>query len=69
MGPAGGIGYEPYRCPFLLRPDLDYEKPAPYLIRSAIPMDEDGNVILPMEPSLGMEPLLLFFRFVAAQAR
>jgi len=39
----------------LLRPDLDYEKPAPYLKAICDPLDDDGNVILPTKPGLGME--------------
>jgi L-alanine-DL-glutamate epimerase-like enolase superfamily enzyme len=39
----------------LLRPDLDYEKPAPYLKAICDPLDDDGNVILPSKPGLGME--------------
>jgi L-alanine-DL-glutamate epimerase-like enolase superfamily enzyme len=39
----------------LLRPDLDYERPAPYLKAICDPMDEGGNVILPTEPGLGMD--------------
>ena len=39
----------------LLRPDLDYEKPAPHLKAICDPMDDDGNVILPTQPGLGME--------------
>jgi len=39
----------------LLRPDLDYDRPAPYLKAICDPMDDDGNVILPTQPGLGME--------------
>ena len=39
----------------LLRPELDYEVPAPYLKAICDPMDDDGNVILPTKPGLGME--------------
>ena len=39
----------------LLRPDLDYETPPPYLQAIPDPLDDDGNVILPTTPGLGME--------------
>ena len=39
----------------LLRPDADYETPPPYLKANCDPMDDDGNVILPQKPGLGME--------------
>ncbi len=39
----------------LLRPDLDYDQPAPYLKAICDPMDGAGNVILPTLPGLGME--------------
>jgi len=39
----------------LLRPDLDYETPPPYLKAIPDPLDDDGNVILPTTPGLGME--------------
>lgn len=39
----------------LLRPDFDYETPPPYLKAICDPLDEDGNVILPQAPGLGME--------------
>jgi len=39
----------------LLRPELDYEKPPPYLKEICDPMDDDGSVILPQKPGLGME--------------
>lgn len=39
----------------LLRPDLDYETPPPYLKAIPDPMDSEGNVILPTKPGLGME--------------
>ncbi len=39
----------------LLRPDLDYERPAPYLKAICDPLDDDGNVILTTAPGLGME--------------
>ena len=39
----------------LLRPDFDYEKPAPYLNAICDPLDDDGNVILPTGPGLGMD--------------
>ena len=39
----------------LLRPDLDYETPPPYLKAIADPMDGEGNVILTTKPGLGME--------------
>ena len=39
----------------LLRPDLDYETPPPYLKAIPDPLDDDGNVILPTAPGLGME--------------
>ena len=39
----------------LLRPDLDYEKPAPWLKAICDPMDGQGNVILPTKPGLGFE--------------
>lgn len=38
----------------LLRPDLDYEQPAPFLKAICDPMDDAGNVILPTTPGLGM---------------
>ena len=38
-----------------LRPDFDYETPPPYLKTICDPMDDDGNVILPQKPGLGME--------------
>jgi L-alanine-DL-glutamate epimerase-like enolase superfamily enzyme len=39
----------------LLRPGFDYEKPAPYLNAICDPLDDDGNVILPTGPGLGMD--------------
>jgi L-alanine-DL-glutamate epimerase-like enolase superfamily enzyme len=39
----------------LLRPDLDYEQPAPYLKSICDPLDGEGNVILPTKPGLGFE--------------
>jgi len=39
----------------LLRPDLDYETPPPYLKAIPDPMDGEGNVILTTKPGLGME--------------
>jgi len=39
----------------LLRPDLDYETPPPYLKAIPDPMDDEGNVILTTKPGLGME--------------
>ena len=39
----------------LLHPDVDYETPPPYLKTICDPMDDDGNVILPQGPGLGME--------------
>ena len=39
----------------LLRPEFDYETPAPYLKAICDPLDDDGNVILPTKPGLGME--------------
>lgn len=39
----------------LLRPDLDYETPPPYLKAIPDPLDGDGNVILTTQPGLGME--------------
>lgn len=38
-----------------LHPDFDYETPPPYLKAICDPMDDDGNVILPQGPGLGME--------------
>jgi len=39
----------------LLRPDLDYETPPPYLKAIPDPLDGEGNVILTTKPGLGME--------------
>ncbi|NLV74844.1 MAG: enolase [Chloroflexi bacterium] len=39
----------------LLRPDLDYDVPPPYLKAIPDPLDDDGNVILTTKPGLGME--------------
>ena len=39
----------------LLGPDFDYEIPAPYLNAICDPLDDDGNVILPTGPGLGMD--------------
>ena len=39
----------------LLRPEFDYEVPEPYLKAICDPLDDDGNVILPTKPGLGME--------------
>lgn len=39
----------------LLRPDLDYDTPPPYLKAICDPMDNEGNVIVPQTPGLGME--------------
>jgi L-alanine-DL-glutamate epimerase-like enolase superfamily enzyme len=39
----------------LLRPDLDYETPPPYLKAICDPLDDQGNVIVPTKPGLGME--------------
>ena len=39
----------------LLRPDFDYDTPPPFLKAICDPMDEEGNVILPQTPGLGME--------------
>lgn len=39
----------------LLRPDLDYETPPPYLKALCDPLDDQGNVIVPTKPGLGME--------------
>jgi L-alanine-DL-glutamate epimerase-like enolase superfamily enzyme len=39
----------------LLRPELDYETPPPYLKAIPDPLDTDGNVILTTKPGLGME--------------
>ena len=39
----------------LLRPEVDYEQPEPYLKAIADPMDADGNVVLSKAPGLGLE--------------
>lgn len=39
----------------LLHPERDYERPEPYLKAICDPMDNDGNVVLPQKPGLGME--------------
>jgi L-alanine-DL-glutamate epimerase-like enolase superfamily enzyme len=39
----------------LLGPGFDYETPRPPLLRICDPMDNDGNVIIPKTPGLGME--------------
>lgn len=39
----------------LLRPDLDYDTPPPYLEKIPDPLDDEGNVILTTAPGLGME--------------
>ena len=39
----------------LLWPDFDYEVPSPYLNAICDPMDDNGNVILPTGPGLGMD--------------
>ena len=39
----------------LLRPELDYEQPEPYLKAIPDPLDGDGNVVLSQEPGLGLE--------------
>ena len=39
----------------LLRPELDYEQPEPYLKAIPDPLDGDGNVILSTAPGLGLE--------------
>jgi len=38
-----------------LQPGVDYETPVPYLKTICDPMDDDGNVIVPTTPGLGME--------------
>jgi L-alanine-DL-glutamate epimerase-like enolase superfamily enzyme len=39
----------------LLHPDLDYERPAPYMCSICDPLDGAGNVILPQRPGLGLD--------------
>jgi len=39
----------------LLRPDFDYETPAPYLNSIVDPLDDEGNVILPQLPGIGLD--------------
>ena len=39
----------------LLRPEVDYEQPEPYLKAIADPMAADGNVVLSQAPGLGLE--------------
>ncbi|MFB0522375.1 MAG: enolase C-terminal domain-like protein, partial [Candidatus Bathyarchaeia archaeon] len=39
----------------LLGPNFDYEKPRPPLKKICDPMDNDGNVLIPQTPGLGME--------------
>ena len=39
----------------LLHPEVDYETPPPHLKAICDPLDEEGNVILPQTPGLGME--------------
>jgi L-alanine-DL-glutamate epimerase-like enolase superfamily enzyme len=39
----------------LMHPDVDYDKPRPYLKATCDPTDGKGNVIIPTGPGLGME--------------
>ena len=39
----------------LLHPDRNYDTPLPYLKAICDPLDDDGNIILPQTPGLGME--------------
>ncbi|MEX2379087.1 MAG: enolase C-terminal domain-like protein [Dehalococcoidia bacterium] len=39
----------------LLHPDLDYETPPPHLKSLSDPMDDEGNVLIPQGPGLGMD--------------
>ena len=39
----------------LHRPDFDYETPAPYLNSIVDPLDDEGNVILPQLPGIGLD--------------